>query len=72
MEEFDTSGEGAHENWPERFFARIVDSFLTLTEHKGGLVGDATTYILNARELFDFAMPVMRASAIGTLQVHKL
>jgi len=47
MEEFHTSGEGVHENGPERFFARIIDSFLTRTGNQGGLVGDATTYILN-------------------------
>jgi len=67
MEEFDTSGEGVHENWPDRFFASIVDSFLTRTGNKRGLVGDAMTYILNARELFDFAMSMMRATAKGTL-----
>src|SRR5215472_5683519 len=26
MEEFDTSGGGVHANWPNRFFAKIVDS----------------------------------------------
>jgi hypothetical protein len=67
MKEFDTSGEGTHENWPDRFFARIVDNFLTHSGNKGGLVGDAMTYILSARELFDFAMPVMIATAEGTL-----
>jgi aminoglycoside 3-N-acetyltransferase len=30
MEEFDTSGDGAHANWPDRFFAKIVDSFLNI------------------------------------------
>src|SRR5712671_88013 len=28
MEEFDTSDAGAHPNWPERFFARLVDTYL--------------------------------------------
>jgi len=26
MEEFDTSGDGVHANWPDRFFAKIADS----------------------------------------------
>jgi len=63
MEEFDTSGDGAHANWPDRFFARIVDGLLAKTGNKGGRVGDATTYILSARELFDFALPIMKAVA---------
>ena len=28
MEEIDTSGGGAHPSWPERFFARLVDTYL--------------------------------------------
>ena len=34
MEEFDTSGDGAHANWPDRFFAKIVDSLLVKTENQ--------------------------------------
>lgn len=63
MEEFDTSGEGAHANWPDRFFAKIVDSLLVKTANQGALVGSAITHILSARELLDFAMPVMKAVA---------
>jgi hypothetical protein len=63
MEEFDTSGDGVHANWPDRFFARIVDSFLLKTTNNGARVGDAMTYILSARELFDFALPLMKAVA---------
>ncbi len=33
MEEFDTSAGGAHANWPDRFFAKIVDNFLTRTRN---------------------------------------
>jgi hypothetical protein len=40
MEEFDTSGIGVHPNWPDRFFAKIVDSFLAKTENNGSIVGN--------------------------------
>src|ERR1700722_491740 len=43
MEEFDTSGEGVHPNWPDRLFAKIIDSFLVRTGNKGARVGDAMT-----------------------------
>ena len=63
MEEFDTSGEGVHANWPDRFFAKIVDSLLAKTRNNGARVGNAMTYVFSARELFDFALPVMKAVA---------
>jgi aminoglycoside 3-N-acetyltransferase len=63
MEEFDTSGDGVHANWPDRFFAKIVDKLLAQGRNKGGRVGDAMTYILSARELLDFALPLMKAVA---------
>ncbi|MBA3341579.1 MAG: AAC(3) family N-acetyltransferase [Gemmatimonadaceae bacterium] len=71
MEEFDTS-VGAHVNWPENFFEKIVDSYLAASGNRGGLVGDASCYLLRARGLLDFALPVMKAvaadpgAAIGT------
>jgi aminoglycoside 3-N-acetyltransferase len=63
IEEFDTSGDGVHPHWPDRFFAKIVDSFLIKTGNSGGLVGNAATYIFSARELFEFALPLMKAVA---------
>lgn len=72
MEEFDTSGDGVHANWPDRFFAKIVDRLLTKTANKGGRVGDAMTYILSARELFDFALPLMKAVAADPLAAESL
>jgi len=63
MEEFDTSDKGAHRNWPERFFARIVDAYLTETGNAGGNVGDAMSYVLHARGLLNFALPIMEAVA---------
>jgi aminoglycoside 3-N-acetyltransferase len=62
MEEFDTS-EGAHANWPDRFFARIVDTFLARTKNSGALVGKARSFLLDARELLEFSLPVMKAVA---------
>jgi aminoglycoside 3-N-acetyltransferase len=63
MEEFDTSGEGAHANWPDRFFARLVDTYLAQIGRCGGRVGDAASVLLDARGLLDFALPVMKAVA---------
>ena len=64
MEEFDTSSNGAHPNWPDRFFARLVDAHLARTGNRGGRVGDAESFVLSARALLDFALPVMRAVAL--------
>lgn len=63
MEEFDTSDVGVHANWPDRFFAKIVDTHLSNTGKKGGRIGDAISYVLSARELLDFALPLMKAVA---------
>ena len=63
MEEFDTSGIGAHPNWPDRFFCRLVDSYLAETKNSGALVGQARAFLLSARGLRDFALPVMEAVA---------
>ena len=67
MEEFDTSGDGVHANWPDRFFAKIVDRLLTETRNVGARVGEATTYILRSHELLDFALPLMKAVAADPL-----
>jgi aminoglycoside 3-N-acetyltransferase len=36
VEEFDTSDDGVHADWPDRFFARIVDTLISKTGNKGG------------------------------------
>ena len=72
MEEFDTSGAGVHANWPGRFFAKIVDAYLTETGNQGGRVGDAMSYILSARGLLDFASTLMKAVAIDPRAADKL
>jgi aminoglycoside 3-N-acetyltransferase len=63
MEEFDTSGEGAHANWPDRFFARLVDTYLAHTNNRGGQVGNASCFLFDARGLLEFALPVMKEVA---------
>lgn len=63
MKEFDTSSAGAHPNWPDRFFARIVGSHLRQTDNRGGRVGEARSYYMSARELLAFANDVMRRVA---------
>ncbi len=62
-EEYDTSGAGAHENWPDRFFAKIVDAYLARTSNAGGTVGNAASVLFSARGLLAFARPVMERVA---------
>jgi len=63
MEEFDTSGEGAHPNWPERFFAELVDGYLKANNISAARVGNAESYLLPARGLLEFALPRMKSVA---------
>lgn len=72
MEEFDTSDEGAHPNWPDRFFSRLVDAYLRKTSNAGGLVGNAQCFLLDARGLLEFALRVMKAVAADPRTVASL
>ncbi len=63
MEEFDTSGDGVHPNWPDRFFARLVDTYLEQTTNRGGKVGDAASFLFDARGLLEVALRVMKEVA---------
>jgi aminoglycoside 3-N-acetyltransferase len=63
MAEYDTSSQGAHANWPDRFFAKLVDSFLRESANAGGRVGDARSFLFRARELLAFSRPVMERVA---------
>jgi aminoglycoside 3-N-acetyltransferase len=65
MEEVDSSGEGAHANWPDRFFALITDAYLARTDNRGARVGSAESYLFSAVGLLDFALPVMQSIAAG-------
>jgi aminoglycoside 3-N-acetyltransferase len=62
MEEVDT--DGAHPNWPDRFFARIVDAHLRRTKNDGGTVGNARSHLLSARALHEHVLPLMRQLAL--------
>lgn len=62
-EEFDTSSIGVHANWPDRFFAQLVDSFLEVSANRGGLVGDALCHLMSARDLMAFVRPIMESTA---------
>jgi len=63
MKEIDTSGAGAHPNWPERFFAQIVNKYLATTHNRGSRVGHAHCFLLDAKGLLEFALEQMRATA---------
>jgi aminoglycoside 3-N-acetyltransferase len=63
MAEVDTSDGGAHPNWPGRFFARLVDTYLAQTSNSGALVGNAPSFLFDARGLLKFSLPVMQAVA---------
>jgi aminoglycoside 3-N-acetyltransferase len=63
MEEFDTSGAGVHPNWPDRFFAEIVDGYLAASHNRGGQVGHAHCHLLPMRGLMEYARPVMERMA---------
>ena len=63
MAEFDTSGAGVHPNWPDRFFAAIVDDYLVESGNQGGRVGDALSHLIPAAGLLAFAQPVMEQRA---------
>lgn len=62
MAEFDTSTP-AHPAWPDDLFARIVGAHLGRTGNRGGRVGDAQCFLLEARALLDDALRTMRALA---------
>ena len=59
MKEVDTSGAGAHPNWPERFFAQIVNKHLSATQNRGGRVGNAHCFLLDAPGLLELALQEM-------------
>jgi aminoglycoside 3-N-acetyltransferase len=64
VEEVNTAGDGAHANWPARFFAHIVDGYLASSGNHGALVGNAAAYLIPAQDLYNFAAPIMHATAI--------
>lgn len=71
MREIDTA-ERAHPNWPDRFFARIVDTHLARTGNAGHEVGAARCFLIDARGLLAFALPVMTAVGDDASAVDRL
>jgi aminoglycoside 3-N-acetyltransferase len=72
MEEVDTSDRGAHPHWPDRFFARIVDTYLGQQQNRGGLVGGAQSFLFDARGLLAFALRVMTTVAADASAADRL
>lgn len=66
-EEFDTSGKGVHPAWPTNFFEFIVDDFIAAYGGSGlckqGLVGNASSVLMDANALVEHAVPLMEARA---------
>jgi aminoglycoside 3-N-acetyltransferase len=66
-EEFDTSGQGVHPNWPRNAFACIVDDFISKSAGAPicslGRVGLAESVLLDAQSLVSHAVPIMMAWA---------
>ena len=65
VREIDTSGAGAHPNWPDRFFAHIVNGYLARTHNRGSRVGHSHCFLLDAPGLLEHALGEMRAVAGG-------
>ena len=68
-EEFDTSSAGCHANWPDRFFAQIVDDFAARNAATPlcatGRIGDSDTLLLDAAALVAHAITIMEQTAKG-------
>jgi aminoglycoside 3-N-acetyltransferase len=62
MKEFDTS-ERAHASWPDNFFSRIVDGYLSRSRNEGGMVGNARSHLIDAKDLSEYAAAVMQETA---------
>lgn len=70
--EVDTSSRGAHPNWPDRFFARITDSFLLRSDNRGGRVGDTAAFLIPVRPFLDFARSIMERTAVDAHAANDL
>lgn len=57
FEEYDTSRGICL--WPERFFADIIQKYLHANSIQPKKVGDADSYLLTAKSLVDFAVPIL-------------
>lgn len=62
MAEVDTA-ERAHANWPDHFFAQIVDGHLARTGNTGAFVGSARSFLIQAPALLEDALHEMERVA---------
>lgn len=62
MKEYDTA-DTAHAAWPADMFGQIVDGYLTSTNNRGGRIGNAESYVLEAHGLLAHALNVMTTLA---------
>ena len=66
-EQYDTSGDGVHPNWPHDFFARIIMDFVA--KHQGtaacsvGPIGKAPSVRMDAQAFVAHAIPIMQRQA---------
>jgi aminoglycoside 3-N-acetyltransferase len=68
--EVNSDGDGAHANWPDRFFALVVDDFVARFQGtpacSWGRVGDSEAILIAAPALVRHAAPIMiRTAALG-------
>jgi aminoglycoside 3-N-acetyltransferase len=63
MAEVDTSSNGAHPAWPDRFFSQIVNAHLSRTRNRGSRVGHAHAFLTDARGLLEVALAQMTDAA---------
>ncbi|WP_035914890.1 aminoglycoside 3-N-acetyltransferase [Legionella lansingensis] len=61
IEEYDTS-VGIRQ-WPERFFATIVEKFIEEYRLQAKRIGQAKSYLLDVKSLVDFAVPIFIQAA---------
>jgi aminoglycoside 3-N-acetyltransferase len=62
MQEYDTA-DMAHAAWPTDMFTQIVDGYLAATDNRGGRIGAAASYVIDAPGLLAHAISVMTSLA---------
>ncbi|MDC0673125.1 aminoglycoside 3-N-acetyltransferase [Nannocystis radixulma] len=61
VEEFDSAN--GIKDWPERFFADIVERFVAAGHARSGPIGAAHSHLIPAQALVDYAVPIMVTTA---------
>ena len=62
IEEYDTTSRGIVD-WPDRFFASIIDSFRSTGQVRTGRLGQADVSLFDAQALVEHAIPTMVRTA---------